>query len=137
MQPTIQSQVRMKRLVWLLGLLLPAALLVGGIHVNRLGNAISRLEHEAGAGAAALAAARRETLDARQAADAAAKAQRAAQDRAQASESARAKAETLAKTADSVRVELEGKLKAAEAARAEAEARLKSEMAKIPANTPD
>ena len=116
MQPTIQSQARLKRVAWALGILLAATLVVGGVHVQRLGDQITRLEEEARATAAALGAAQRDI--------------RAAADRAQAAESTRTKLEALAKSTDAMRAELEAKLKAAEAARAEAEAKLKAAMEK-------
>lgn len=113
MQPTIQSQTRLKRLAWLLGLLLALSLVLGGFYIARLSN-------EVRAGAAALEAARRELTDVRRTAEAATNAQRAASAKAQAAEAGRA--------------ELEAKLSAAEAARAEAEAKLKLATEKQPAS---
>ena len=126
MQPTIQSQTRLKRVAWALGILLAATLVVGAVHVQRLGDQITRLEEEARATAAALGGAQRQAGDARQALEAAQREIRAAADRAQAAESARTKLETMAKSTDAMRAELEAKLKAAEAAKAEAEAKLKA-----------
>ncbi len=78
MQPRVQSQVRLKRLVWLLSVLLVAVVVAGGLQMRRLGTDVARLEAEAVPGAAALAAARREAADARQAAAAAQRALRTA-----------------------------------------------------------
>lgn len=103
MQPTVRSQTRLKRLVWLLSLLLAVTFIAGGFHTARL-----RLEVRAVA--AALESARRELIEARRAAEAAVSARRTADAKARAAESARA--------------DLAAKLKAAEAARAETEAKL-------------
>lgn len=126
MQPTVQSQARLKRVAWGLAALLVAVLIIGGVHVRRLGDHIAQLEEEARATAIQLGAARREAGDARQAAEAAQRQAREAADRAQAAEGVRAKLEALAKSTDAMRADLEGRLKAAEAAKAEAEAKLKA-----------
>jgi len=112
MQPTVGSQARLKRLTWLLSLLLALVIAVGGLYVVRLAD-------EVRAGAAALEAVRRELADARRAAEAADTVVREAGAQAQAAAAARD--------------EIEAKLKAAEAARAEAEAKLKSATEKPPA----
>lgn len=133
MQPTVQSQARLKRVVWGLAIVLAAVLVIGGVHVRRLGDQITRLEEEARGNATAVAAARREAGDARQAAEAAKRELRGAADRMQAAESTRTKLEALAKSTDAMRAELEAKLKAAEAAKAEAEAKLKAATERTPA----
>ena len=133
MQPTIQSQARLKQLAWALSALLLAGGLWGGFHIRSLNAEIARLNAEAREDAGALAAARRDLIESRQSAEAATRDQRATQDRVKEAESARAKAESVAKAADALRIELEAKLKAAEAARSEAEARLKAAAEKEPA----
>ncbi len=137
MQPTVQSQARLRRLVWALGLLLITAAAAGGLHVHRLNGEISRLGAEFGAREAALEDLRRQLANARQAATTAAAAERRTRDQAQIAEEARTRAEMVARTADTVRQELEAKLKAAEAARADAEAKLREATEKKRSGTED
>lgn len=111
MQPTVESQTRLKRLTWLLSLLLALTIAFGGLHVVRQADEIR-------AGAAALDSARRDLADARRAADAA--------------ETAVREAGAQAQAAATARDAFEAKLQAAEAARAAAEARLKAAAEKPP-----
>ena len=126
MQPTIQSQARLRRLVWLVSALLVLVVVAGGLQWGRHAAEMARLEDEAQRAVDALAAAQREASDARQAAAGLRFSLRGAEDRVQAAEGARAKAEAIARSADTMCVELEGKLRTAEAARAEAEAKLRA-----------
>ncbi len=119
MQPTVQSQARLRRLVWLMSALLILVVAGGAVQFARLGAEIERLKTEAHAAAAALA-------DARQAAAGLRFSLRGAEERVKAAEGARAKAEAAAKSTDAELAELEARLRAAEAARAEAETRLRS-----------
>jgi hypothetical protein len=111
MQPTIRSQARLKRLVWLLSLLLVLIACAAGVEIVRLGDALE-------SAAARLEYVRRELASARDAARTALSAQYAAA----------AKVQAVERAAEARRAELESKLKAAEAARAETEAKLNAVM---------
>jgi chromosome segregation ATPase len=110
MQPTVESQTRLRRLVWLLGGLLALTVALGGVH-------LARMADEVQASQSALESAKRDVADARRAAEAAEKVTREAGAEAQA--------------ASAQREEIAAKLRAAETARAEAEARLKAATEKL------
>lgn len=117
MQPTVESQTRLRRLVWLLGALLAVTVALGGVHLARMADEVRESQSALETAKRDAADARRDMADARRAAEAAEKVTREAGAEAQA--------------AAAQREEIAAKLKAAETARAEAEAKLKAATEKL------